>query len=109
MRFSLFLLLFATAMAAQNSGQQLPSADEVVAKMIEHDNQRQAALHGYTAARRYVLENSRHHKRAEMLVTVKCLENGSKQFETVSAAGWGTARNHVFPKLLESESEASLP
>jgi len=109
MRFSLSLLLLAMAMAAQNSGQQLPSTDEVVAKMIEHDNQRQAALHGYTAARHYVLENSRHHKRAEMLVTVKCLENGSKQFETVSATGWGTARNHVFPKLLESESEASRP
>ena len=109
MRFSSLLLLFAVAMAAQDSGQQLPSANEVVAKMMEHDNQRQAALHGYTATRRYVLENSRHHKRAEMLVTVKCLDNGSKQFQTVSATGWGTARNHVFPKLLESESEASLP
>jgi MucB/RseB N-terminal domain len=109
MRFGSLLLLFAMAMAAQDSGQQLPSANEVVAKMIEHDNQRQAALHGYTAARRYVLENSRHHKRAEMLVTVRCLDNGSKQFQTVSATGWGTARNHVFPKLLESESEASLP
>ena len=109
MRFSPFLLLFAMAMAAQDSGQQLPSANEVVAKMIERDNQRQAELHGYTAARRYVLENSRHHKRAEMLVTIRCLENGSKQFQTVSATGWGTARNHVFPKLLESESEASLP
>ena len=109
MRFSSLLLLFAVAMAAQDSGGQLPSANDVVAKMMEHDNQRQAALHGYTAARRYVLENSRHHKRAEMVVTVTCLGNGSKQFQTVSATGWGTARNHVFPKLLESESEASLP
>jgi hypothetical protein len=109
MRFSPFLLLFAMAMAAQDSGQQLPSANEVVTRMIEHDNQRQAALHGYAAVRRYVLENSRHHKRAEMLVTVTCLANGSKQFQTVSATGWGTARRHVFPKLLESESEASLP
>src|SRR6202040_4292424 len=50
-----------------------------------------------------------HHKRAEMLVTVKCLDNGSKQFETVSATGWGAARSHVFPRLLESESDASLP
>jgi hypothetical protein len=109
MRLGSFLLLFAMAMAAQDSGPQLPSVNEVVAKMIEHDNQRQAALHGYTAGRRYVLENSRHHKRAEMLVTMRCLDNGSKQFQTVSASGWGTARNHVFPKLLESESEASLP
>jgi hypothetical protein len=108
-RFSSFLLLLATAMTAQDSGQQLPSANEVVAKMLEHDNRRQAALHGYTAARRYLLENSRHHKRAEMVVRMRCLDNGSKEFQTVSATGWGTARNHVFPKLLESESEASLP
>jgi negative regulator of sigma E activity len=108
MRFSLVFLIFAVAMAAQDSGQQLPSANDVVCKMIERDNQRQAALHGYTAARRYVLENPRHHKRAEMLVSVRVLDNGSKQFETVSATGWGTARKHVFPKLLEGESEASL-
>ena len=109
MRFSLVLLVFAAAMAAQDSGQQLPSANDVVCKMIERDNQRQAALHGYTASRRYVLENLRHHKRAEMLVSVKVLDNGSKQFETVSATGWGAARHHVFPSLLESESKASLP
>ena len=109
MRLSLFFLIFAMVMAAQNSSRPLPSADEVVAQMIEHENQRLATFEGYTAARRYVLENPRHHKRAEMLVKVKCLDNGSKQFQTVSEAGWGIARNHVFPKLLESESEASQP
>jgi hypothetical protein len=109
MRLSSSFLIFAALIAAQNPGQQLPSADDVVAKMIERDNQRQAALHGYTGVRRYVLENSRHHKRAEMLVTVTSLDDGSKQFQTISATGWGVARNHVFPRLLESESEASLP
>jgi hypothetical protein len=109
MRFSLVFLLFAVAIAAQDLGHQLPSVDDVVANMMERDNQRQAALHGYTAARHYILENPRHHKRAEMLVSVKVMDNGSKQFETVSATGWGAARHHVFPRLLESESEASLP
>src|ERR1700731_1462128 len=107
MRLNALFLVFATAMAAQDSSQQLPSVDDVVAQMIERDNQRQAAFQGSTAARRYVLENSRHHKRAEMLVTVKCLDNGSKQFQTVSASGWGAVRSHVFPKLLQGESEAS--
>src|SRR5690348_15303994 len=105
MRFSAVLLSFAAFAAAQDAGQQLPSADDVVAKMIERDNQRQAGLHGYVGSRRYVLENARHHKRAEMLVTVKCLDDGSKQFQTVSASGWSLARKHVFPGLLESESE----
>src|ERR1700751_1681069 len=109
MRLGSFVLVFAVALGGQGSPQPIPSANDVVAKMMERDNQRQAALHGYTAARRYVLENSRHHKRAEMLVRVECRDDGSKQFRTVSATGWGAARNHVFPRLLESESEASLP
>ena len=109
MRFSSLFLIFVMALAAQNTSQQLPTADAVVAKMMERDAQRHAALHGYTAVRRYVLENERHHKRAEMLVRMECLEDGSKQFETVSSDGWGGARKHVFPRLLESEREASLP
>jgi MucB/RseB N-terminal domain len=109
MRLGPFFLTFVTAAAAQNVGQRLPNVDEVVAKMMDRDNQSQGALRGYTAVRRYILENQRHHKRAEMLVRMKCLDDGSKQFETVSATGWGGARNHVFPRLLESESAASQP
>jgi negative regulator of sigma E activity len=109
MRLTLFFLIFVMALTARDSSQQLPTAGDVVAKMIERDNQRQMAFRGYTAARRYTLENPRHHKRAEMLVRVTCLDNGSKQFETISTTGWSAARHHVFPKLLESESEASLP
>jgi hypothetical protein len=110
MRLSSCLLVFtAVVAAAQDSGQLLASATEVVANMVARDDQRQAALHSYTASRRYLLENTRHHKRAEMLVTVRCLDNGSKQFQTVSATGWSIARKHVFPGLLESESDASQP
>ena len=70
----------------------LRSADEVVARMIARDGERQAALHGYTAARRYVLENRNHHKRAEMLVRMTCREDGSKAFEVASESGWVGAR-----------------
>jgi hypothetical protein len=109
MRHSLYFLVFIGVAAAQDSNPLLPSANDVVGKMMAHDNQRQAALHGYTGLRRYVLENPQHHKRAEMLVTMACLDNGSKEFQRVSESGWGTARSHVFPKLLEGESEASRP
>jgi len=37
------------------------SGDQVVARMIARDNERQSTFNGYTAARRYVLENRRHH------------------------------------------------
>ena len=36
-----FLLFSAIAMAASDSSLQLPTADEVVAKMVERDNERQ--------------------------------------------------------------------
>ena len=87
----------------------LRSADEVVARMIARDGERQAALHGYTAARRYVLENRNHHKRAEMLVRMTCREDGSKAFEVASESGWVGARKFVFPRLLEAEVDAARP
>jgi hypothetical protein len=74
----------------------LRSADEVVARMIARDGERQAALHGYKAARRYVLENGSRHKRAEMLVRMTCREDGSKEFEVVSESGWEGAREICF-------------
>jgi hypothetical protein len=104
-------LLFSStlAMAASIPGVQLPTADEVVARLIERDAARQMALDGYTARRRYVLENEHHHKRAEMLVSMRCLKNGSKEFHVISTAGWGSARSHVFPRLLSAEVDSSQP
>jgi hypothetical protein len=103
------ILALPVMMAESGLAPALPTADEVVAKMIAHDNERQAALHGYTAHRRYLLENRNHHKQAEMLVRMTCKEDGSKQFELVSEDGWGGARKHVFPRLLEAEVEAARP
>jgi hypothetical protein len=100
-------LMLPIVMATGDSTSAPRTADEVVARMIAHDNERQANLHGYTAIRRYVLENRNHHKQAEMLVRMICREDGSKQFEIVSENGWGGARKHVFPRLLEAETEAA--
>jgi len=109
MRISCLFLIFCLAVAAQDVDQQLPSVAEIVATMAEHEAQRGAALQGYTAKRRYVLQNENHHKRAEMVVTMRCHENGSKKFEPVAESGWGGARKYVFPKLLKSETAASMP
>ena len=87
----------------------LPSADEIVAKMVQRDEERRAALSGYTGVRRYVLSNSTHHKEAEMIVRMVYHTDGSKEFEVVSSTGWGGVRKHVFPRLLEAEVEASRP
>jgi hypothetical protein len=107
--YGLLILALPVMFAESGLTPILPTADEVIARMIAHDRERQAALHGYTAIRRYVLENRNHHKRAEMLVRMMCREDGSKQFEVVSENGWGGARKHVFPRLLEAEAEAAQP
>jgi hypothetical protein len=83
------------------------TADDVVAAMMLRDAERIASLHGYTAMRRYELENRGRHKRAEMLVKVTGHEDGSRTFETVSESGWGVILKHVFPRLLEAEVESS--
>ena len=103
------ILVLPIVIATVDSTSAPRTADEVVARMIAHDSERQAKLHGYTAIRRYVLENPNHHKQAEMLVRMVYHKDGSKEFEVESSTGWGGARQHVFPRLLEAESEASRP
>lgn len=109
MRLNSLLFLFALTLPASELTVKTPTAEEVVGRMMERDRERQAALDNYTARRRYIMENERHHKRAEMLVRMKCLKDGSKEFEIVSSAGWGVARSHVFPGLLSAEADASQP
>src|ERR1700758_3553902 len=59
--------------------------------------------------RRYVLENQKFQKRAEMLVQVQGDPDGTKHFEVVSEEGWKAAHKHVLHKMLESEAETSRP
>jgi outer membrane lipoprotein-sorting protein len=102
--FSLALSLFATLVSAQIST-PLPSAENVVAKMMQFDAQRQSDLKGYSATRRYVAVNKS--RRAEMTVHVECAGDGAKQFTILSEEGSGSIRKHVFQKLLSEETEAS--
>ncbi len=104
------LLLFAanSALAADDSVTP-PAAEEIVTRMAAHDLARQASIEGYAGMRRYILENHKFNKRAEMLVQVKGDRDGTKHFEVVSEDGWGGARKHVFRKMLESETETSRP
>lgn len=97
--------LLATTITSAQSGSPLPSAQDVVAKMMQFDAQRQSELTGYSATRRYVAVNK--NRRAEMTVHVECARDGSKQFTVISEDGSGSIRKHVFQKLLSEETEAS--
>jgi hypothetical protein len=105
--YSLFALTLIVADAPNAT--KLPSVDEIVGKMVQRDDERRSELQGYTSVRRYVLENVKHHKQAEMLVRMVYRKDGFKEFEVISSSGWGGARKHVFPRLLEAETEASRP
>jgi hypothetical protein len=104
----LLLVLTASASGADDSS-SLPSGDVVAVRMMERDAQRQAVVAGYQGMRRYILDNERTHKHAEILVRVNCGTDGIKHFELVSQFGWKGAYRHVVSKMLESEAEASHP
>jgi len=103
--FSSLTFILLVALAPAQASAPLPSAEDIVAKMMQFDAQRQSDLTGYTATRRYVAVNKK--RRAEMLVRVYCDSNGTKQFSVVSEEGSGAIRKHVFQKLLNEETEAS--
>ena len=91
--------------ASSQTGDSLPSADEVVAKMLRGDAERRPELTGYTALRRYVAVNK--DRRAEMEVRVDCGSDGTKQFTITSEQGSRSIRKHAFYKMLSEESTAS--
>ncbi|HTS05391.1 MAG TPA: sigma-E factor regulatory protein RseB domain-containing protein [Candidatus Eisenbacteria bacterium] len=103
------LLLPTCSIVAADNASSLPTAEEVVTRMAALDLQRQSSFEGYEGMRRYVLENQRLEKRAELLVHVEGDEDGTKHFEVVSEDGWKAANTHVLRKMLESESETSRP
>jgi outer membrane lipoprotein-sorting protein len=102
---TLLIVLSVSAVGSAQTGDALPTADDVVAKMIQLDNQRHAQLQGYTATRHYVAVNKHH--RAEMLVRVACAGDGVKRFTILSEDGSHYIRKHVFYKMLNEEAAVS--
>jgi hypothetical protein len=85
------------------------SAEEIMAKVYVRDRQREKLSQGYAGQRRYILDNEKWHRRAELVVGVKGDADGTKHFEVLSEDGWKSANKHVLRKMLESESETSRP
>ena len=86
-----------------------PSADEVIARMFARDSVRESMQGGYVGSREYTLDNKRFDKRATMTVAIFGDPDGTKHFQVVSEEGWKGANKHVFHKMLESESDSSIP
>jgi len=102
----LLLLPLGVAAAEMNQSSQL-TAVEVIQRMLEQDNARRSALQQYTSNRKYVADNQKFGKHAEVAVREKYVYPGKKQFETLSENGSDYIRRKVISKLIEAEQDAA--
>ena len=83
------------------------NADEILARMIQADHDRLAALAGYSGLRHYRFDNRNYGKHAEMTVRMSCGSDGIKTFDVVAESGSRFVRNHIIRKMIEAEEESS--
>jgi len=98
--------LFFLAMMEGGSSPSL-TAPEILERMVQADNDRLAALAGYSGVRHYRFENKKSGKTAEMTVRMSCGSDGVKTFVVVSESGSGFVRSHIISKMIEAETESS--
>ncbi|HEX9760895.1 MAG TPA: hypothetical protein VGA40_08240 [Candidatus Acidoferrales bacterium] len=95
------------AVFAQEAPVASLTADQVVQKMVERNEQRAQALQSYRGTRVYQLE---HHgianKNAQLVVTMTYRQPGEKKFCIVSESGSQFLHNRVLRRLIEAEVEA---
>ncbi|HLK65222.1 MAG TPA: hypothetical protein VKU19_17400 [Bryobacteraceae bacterium] len=99
--------LFFLAMMQGDSSPSL-TAPEILERMLQADNDRLAALAGYSGVRHYRFENKKSGKTAEMTVRMSCGSDRVKKFEVVSESGSGFVRSHIIRKMIDAETESSL-
>ena len=83
------------------------STSQIVERMVRADDDRLAALAGYTGVRHYHFQNQKSGKQAELTTRMKCDQAGVKTFEVVSESGSGFVRSHIIRKMIDAEREAS--
>ena len=105
---TLALLAVCIPAVAQQATVSAPlSADEVLRRVVQKNEQRSNALESYSSIRSYHLEcHCLSHKKADMVVRAEYEAPNKKVFTIVSESGSGTVRSRVFKKLLEAEQES---
>jgi hypothetical protein len=103
----LFLLLSPVWGQEPVSAPDLPTSDQIVARMRAADAGRAGQLEEYTAMRVYLLVNFRFHKQARILARVTYRQPGDKTFEVISEEGSPIIRDRVLRRVIGAEAEAS--
>jgi hypothetical protein len=78
------------------------SAPEILERMVRADNDRAAALAGYSGVRRYRFDNLKSGKHAELTVRMSRGGDGVKTFEVLAESGSGFVRDHILRKMIVS-------
>jgi outer membrane lipoprotein-sorting protein len=105
---TLALLAVCISAVAQQANVSAPlSADEVMRRVVQMNEQRANELETYSSIRSYHLEcHCLSHKKADMVVRAEYEAPNKKVFTILSESGSGTVRSRVFKKLLEAEQES---
>src|SRR5580698_8345948 len=100
------VMLYAGWAQAQNT--KSPSAEEIVARMLVRNGERQAALDHYASVRTYRVEytGTGGYHEAELVVDAEYSAPDQKRFTVVSESGSKLICEKVLRRLVESEQEA---
>jgi hypothetical protein len=82
------------------------TADEVVGRMLLMDKQRSMELQRYEARRRYIVDNKRFSKHAEMEFREQYSYPSHKTFDLLSEEGTGYIRHKVIQKMVDAELDS---
>jgi hypothetical protein len=85
----------------------LDSADAIMSRFAQAEDQRRNDLREYSVTRKYTLHNPRFNKNAEMKVKAIYRLGDGKTFQILSASGAPDVHHKVFERLLDMETEAS--
>jgi hypothetical protein len=83
------------------------TGDDIITKMLEHNQLRNEQLRRYSAVRTYVIRNLEGKLAAQAVVRVDYEAPDKKTFNKTSEKGSGIVRHLVFDRLIQSESETS--
>jgi hypothetical protein len=105
----LALVLFAPLAAAGQTPAPTPAAEEIVARLMEANRQRDARLAGYRVERRYLLKNELYSKDGRLEVEAAFEAPDRLTFTTRSQQGSGMLNKRVFGRMMEGEQESLSP
>lgn len=104
---SLLTLVLLSVPLSARADDPAPTIEQVAARMARMEESRLAALRNYTVTRRYVIDNSRFQKHAEMTARMTFTSPGKKEFEILSESGSSWIRKRVIRKMIEAEIETA--